>query len=246
LSVSSVGNSVILQHADLTQTAVSFFTIDDPVTGSRADPSIHLHTENCAQREMLEACIATRFARQYGARVDRFLPFLLSMTASRRLGAVVGLRPARQARLFLEQYLDSPVEQAISRVFHTPVDRSQVVEIGNLAAVMPGIAPLLFAVLAIVLRDAGARWVVCTATPRVRTMLAGLRLPSRAICTADPVVLGDDVRDWGSYYSSRPQVIAGDAEIAARRIESHRSLSPFVHALAEPIDRIVSTLRTAG
>ena len=52
--------------------------------------------------------------------------------------AVVGLRPAMQGALFLEQYLDAPACQMIAARSGVPVRREQVIEVGNLAALAPG------------------------------------------------------------------------------------------------------------
>jgi len=154
-------------------------------------PCINLDSIGSAGRQKLEACIAQRFDQQYNARINQFMPYLLSLTESSQLGAVVGMRLAGESELFLQRYLDAPVEQAISRVFQQPIDRAQVVEIGNLAATVPGTASVLFAVLATVLHQAGIRWVVCTATPQVKAMLDNMQFPSRTICTA--------VGRWNNY-----------------------------------------------
>jgi len=206
--------------------------------------SLSLDDVNSAGRQELEAFVAGKFEHQHGARIDHFLPYLLGLRRSDRPGAVVGLRPADESELFVERYLDVPVEQAISQAFMTPVDRLRVVEIGNLAASMPGTACALFAVLAIVLHQAGFRWVVCTATPQVMTMLNRIQFPSRVICEADAACLGDDASSWGDYYASRPQVIVGDTEAAAYRVASDRALSASTFRLAQSISRIAATLRT--
>ena len=209
-------------------------------------PSIGLDSACSAGRGALEACIADKFARQYGAKIEQFLPFLLSLDVAGQLGAVAGLRLAGQSDLFLEQYLDVPVEQAVSKEFRTPVDRAQIVEIGNLASAAPGSAALLFSLLPAILHEAGIRWVVCTATPQVQAMLGKLQFPSQTICTADPDVLGDKQADWGSYYASRPDVIVGDVELAVKRAATNRSVSALMHALAAPISRIATALKSAG
>jgi len=143
--------------------------------------TIKLVTRTSRGRHDLEARIAAQFARKYGARIDAFLPYLVNLGIEGRHGAVVGLWPAREAPLFLERYLQAPIEQAISRAFHTPVSRDQVVEVGNLAAAVPGAVAMLFGILATILHEAGMRWVVCTATPRVRSILDDLDLPSRTL-----------------------------------------------------------------
>ncbi|MEJ2129533.1 MAG: thermostable hemolysin [Woeseiaceae bacterium] len=186
--------------------------------GPDADASIRGDIENR---------IAATFANRYGAKIDHFLPYLLRLSAS-------------------EQYLDVPIEQAVSREFRTPVDRAQIVEIGNLASLVQGSATLLFALLPAILRAAGMRWVVCTATPQVLAMLGKLQFPVRTICTADPDLLGDDKDNWGSYYSNRPRVIVGDVQTAVRQASKSRATFALRQALGAPIHQIAATLRSAG
>ncbi len=180
-------------------------------------PALRLEQPGAADRVLLERRIAAMFARQYRARIEHFLPLLVSLDLAGQSGAIAGLRCAGDARLFMEQYLDSSVEQAVSRSFREPVDRSQIVEIGNLVSVLPGAASMLFAVLPELLDDAGVRWVVCTATPQVRAMLHKLGFQTRTLGKADPAVLGEQADAWGTYYESRPTVIAGDVRMAVRQ-----------------------------
>lgn len=205
--------------------------------------SLCLDPEDSAKRQALETAIADKFEHEYGAQIHEFLPFLLSLSEGDQLGAVLGLRPARQAALFLEQYLTRPVEQAISQAYWTPVDRNQVVEIGNLAAAAPGSACALFAILASVLDRAGVRWVVCTATPQVKAMLEKMGFPSRKIGIADPECLGDQANRWGNYYASHPQIIVGDTRLAAQTLASNPSMAALTEGLAKPIADIAASLR---
>lgn len=207
--------------------------------------SLRLDSKGSDERQKLEACIAQKFERDYSARIQQFLPYLLSLSTGDQLGAVLGLRAARQSSLFLEQYLPDRIEQSIARAFLTPVDRGQIVEIGNLASAIPGTACILFAVLASVLQQAGFRWVVCTATPRVHEMLGKLQFPSRSIGIADPACLGPEARKWGDYYASCPQIIAGDARVAAQQVASDPSLALLSRRFAKPIGEIAASLKAS-
>lgn len=219
----------------------------NPAAGDTRSAALALRLETAAspRRAALERCVANRFARQYGAHIEHFLPLLFSLDIGNRPRAVAGLRSARQSRLFLEHYLDLPVEQAVSRAFRIPVDRGQIVEIGNLVSVAAGASSILFGLLAMLLDEAGVRWVTCTATPRVREMLDRLDFPSTAICVADPHALGNARSAWGSYYDSRPIVIAGDARIAAARVASNLPLGALRRSFGRAFDDIASSLQTA-
>jgi hypothetical protein len=144
---------------------------------------------------------------------------------------IAGLRPARDETLYLENYLECLAEQAVSRVFKTPVDREQIVEIGNLVSSESGASYLMFSVLAPLLRVAGFRWVMCTATAQVEGMLNKMGLAPQRICVASAARLGDAAANWGSYYESQPHVIAGDLGLAASRIGSQPHLSAFIDGL---------------
>jgi len=196
-------------------------------------------------RQRLEACIARKFDSQYGAKIEHFLPYLLSLNDYTQLDAVVGIRLAAESRLFLEQYLDTRVEQAISRAVHGPVDRGQVVEIGNLAAAVPGTASLLFALLAIVLDRAGVRWVACTATPQVQAMFDKLNFTTHTLCQAEAAALEDGDQEWGDYYDSLPTVTIGDTCVAANVARANPAVRELECRLAGPINQAAAALRAA-
>ncbi len=208
--------------------------------------SFDLVQPQSAERDELEMSIKTRFERTYGAQLRQFLPNLLRLGVAEALGAVVGIQPASSAELFLEQYLEQPIEQAIAQTFQTPVDRAQVVEIGNLAANVPGQAYALFAVLATVLSCAGYRWVACTATPQVEAMLGKMSFSSRTLCSADASCLQEGSSDWGDYYASKPRVIVGDVRLAAAQVAKQPELAALVRQLRRPILRMAADLKRAG
>jgi hypothetical protein len=86
--------------------------------------------------------------------------------------ARLGMRPAASApELFLEQYLDRPVEQEIAARANCPVGRDGIVEICNLAADQRGASRHLFVLLTAVLAAASYRWIVFTATPQVEKLI---------------------------------------------------------------------------
>lgn len=204
--------------------------------------SFDLVQEQSTERRQLESSITRKFERVYGAHLSHFLPELLRLGVSDELGAVVGIRPAGSGALFLEQYLDQPVEQPIARAFKTPVDRAQVIEIGNLAAEVPGMAYALFAVLATVLSRAGYRWVACTATPQVELMLSRMRFSSRTLCNADPARLEEGFADWGDYYASKPRVIVGDVRRAAAQVGKNREMRALVRHFEPQIAQMAANL----
>jgi hypothetical protein len=221
-------------------------------TAAHRQPNAHqalglaVVSEQAPERRQLEAAIADKFHTAYGAQLSNFLPQLMRLSVAGELGAIVGIRPASSGELFLEQYLDIPVQQAVAAQFRTPVDRDQIVEIGNLAATIPGLAYSLFAILATVLDRAGYRWVACTATPQVAAMLARMQFSSKTISGADPARLAAGCADWGKYYASRPQVIVGDTREAARTVAGNRDMAVLLHQLEGPISHMAKSLKRAA
>ena len=163
-----------------------------------------------AQRADLEGFIARRFERAYGASLTHFLPHLLGLhDAEGRWLAAIGYAGAAEAPLFLEQYLDAPVEDILARKLGRPVARESVVEVGNLAAVRAGLARVLIPALAKRLRRHGFEVAVFTATRELRNAFGRLRLGPLVLAPADPARLREGAADWGSYYAHAPTVMGG-------------------------------------
>ena len=166
--------------------------------------------ETHPSRAQFEDFIAARFGRAYGARVTHFLPHLLGVRDGLgRWQAAAGYAAADGGRLFLEQYLQSPVEQALAEKLGRPMARHGIVEVGNLAAVSAGMARLLIPQLARHLHRLGYRWVVFTATRALRNSFLRLGLRPLPIAPADPARLPDGGASWGAYYEQDPMVMAG-------------------------------------
>nr|WP_322940041.1 thermostable hemolysin [Pseudomonas sp. s4] len=181
---------------------------------------LHLAAPGSARRAALEGFIRQRFEQQHGARIHHFMPCLFGLEnpAGQLLGAV-GVRSAGSGTLFLERYLDQPVEQAIgARLGLSQPGRGELVEVGNLAADSPGAARLLIVALTDLLVALGFRWVTFTGTPPLLNSFQRLGLTPIALGEADPTRMGAELADWGSYYDSRPLVMAGDIHGGHQRL----------------------------
>ena len=181
---------------------------------------LHLASPGSARRAALEQFIRQRFEQQHGARIRHFMPCLFSLEnqAGQLLGAV-GVRSAGSGPLFLERYLDEPIQNAIgARLGHTEPDRDELVEVGNLAADSPGAARLLIVALTDLLVALGFRWVTFTGTATLLNSFQRLGLAPIALGEADPARMGEELVDWGRYYDSRPWVMAGDIHGGHQRL----------------------------
>lgn len=175
-------------------------------------------------RAQLQSFVRSRFAAIYGASVQHFMPELLGLRQADALQAVVGLRPAMQGALFLEQYLDAPACQMIAARSGVPVRREQVIEVGNLAALTPGGARMLIVALTHYLAAQGYRWVVFTGTAMLLNSFQRLALSPVDLGLADPARLGEGPAEWGSYYATRPRVMAGYIPEGLAQLERRRVL----------------------
>ncbi|WP_308365595.1 MULTISPECIES: thermostable hemolysin [unclassified Microbulbifer] len=196
----------------------------DPVRPpAAASHSFELTTAGDAGRAAVEAYIAQKFAATYGARIHSFLPQLLSLHRGGVIDAALGLRRADSGALFLEQYLDRPVERQLAAAAGRPVARSDIVEIGNLVSTSRGSSQMLFLMLAELFAEARVNWAIFTATPEVHKLLSRLTADQIVLCVADGGRLGAQLQNWGSYYDTCPAVTAIDVT-ASREILLQRPL----------------------
>jgi hypothetical protein len=164
------------------------------------------------ERARCEAFVADVYGRRYGARITHFLPLLLGLGAGGAgLQGVIGARPgSRPGELFLEQYLDRPVERVLSGRLRRGVRRDELVEVGNLASAGGRLGPALITTLASWLDGAGMPWAVFTATTGLRTLFGRLGIPLVDLGGAPAERVGRRLADWGSYYETAPRVVAAE------------------------------------
>ncbi|MEJ2530061.1 MAG: thermostable hemolysin [Gammaproteobacteria bacterium] len=166
------------------------------------------HAQHSEEWRSAGEFIRANFAEHYQARIRELPSTLVAIqNACGETTAVSGLRYGVSERLFLEQYLDGPIENYLGSA--GKVDRSRIVEICNLAAPTPGQVRYLLIALGTYLHSAGYEWVVCTAIGSLCNTLARMSFAPVILGMADPARLGAAAADWGSYYAKRPRVIAG-------------------------------------
>lgn len=164
-----------------------------------------------AERRRVEAMIRQTYAQTYGGDIAITHPTLMSLQdADGRILAGVGFRPAGSGPLFLETYLDSPVERLIPGA---PA-RERLVEIGNLAAAEAGASYLLFMALAAYLHGQGFEKAVVTATRPLRRLFRNIGFDGVELGQARADRVGNAAA-WGSYYANDPRVVCGDVAFGA-------------------------------
>jgi hypothetical protein len=176
------------------------------------------------ERDELEAFVSAAFRRRHDATVATFMPTLLSFRdRGGGLRGVVGLRAAVPQPLYLEQYLEQPIEAAIAQATGDAVRREQVVEVGNLAGANCRAAMRMVAQLPAFLLARDYRWIVFTATSTVRGILQGFGAPLVELARADGARVASGPDQWGRYYANDPRVLVG-------YLPASRSVPGFSHA----------------
>lgn len=186
-------------------------------------------------RARVEAFIQAVYAERYGATVTAFAPTLVTWESSSpvgdgsragadapaSIGAAAGYRTAIEP-LFLERYLDEPVQGLLSPP--QAVARSGIVEVGHLTSARPGDGRRLIVALAAHLADCQAEWVVSTVTAELRQIVVRLGLAAVALAPARAERLGADAATWGTYFTHQPIVMAGHLPTALRGLRRRGGL----------------------
>jgi hypothetical protein len=165
-------------------------------------------------RQEVEQFIMDIYKNSYDADIKVHYPILMSVRdKDGKILAATGFRPAQDETLFLEQYLNAPVEE----ILETP--RSQIVEIGNLASKGGGASLYLFAALSAYLNHNSYSKAVVTSTDFLekRFRLMGL-FPIRH-AKANPELLLCEGENWGNYYDTEPHVISGSVAQGYKRLQ---------------------------
>lgn len=191
----------------------------------RARSALRVHEPGSAGRAEVERFAATVYRERFGAELRQFAPRLVSLhDAHGERVAVAGYRAAHPGALFLERYLDAPVQSLLPASEGRAAQRERIVEVGHLCATRAGEGRHLIALLAVHLAAQGFEWVVSTLTLELRHLLLRMGVTPLALGVADPALLGAQAAHWGSYYEHRPLVLAGRLDAAlpmlARRREA--------------------------
>ena len=139
--------------------------------------------------------------------------------------AGLGYRRASDGGVFLESYLDAPVEVEVGEALGRRVARCDIVEIGNFAADNAFVMLELWGAAANDLAGS-SEIAVATLTAPLRRIFTRIGLPFVPICPARAERLDRSAHEWGSYYRQDPQVCAGiiaDGQAAIARWHSRRA-----------------------
>ncbi|MDR2856983.1 MAG: thermostable hemolysin [Novosphingobium sp.] len=171
--------------------------------------------------------LCERYSTAFGADIVPGFETFLSSQAEKRPVAALGYRRAGPVPLFLEAYLDAPAERLASAALGRSVLRSQIIEIGNFAAVNGHTMIRLWGAAANDLAGAG-EVAIATLTRPLRHMFARIGVPIIELAPAHRERLGSSAGIWGCYYELDPCVCVGIIADGQRAINAfltrrHRS-----------------------
>ena len=199
--------------ADATAAMASPALSPDPVrlraprAAARLRPEIKLYVAGTAGRARVERYIWQRYADRFEADVQDWFPRLVTLESGGDILAAAGYRSAED-RLFLEQYLHAPVEHSLAR--HEPgLQRKDIVEAGQFAAMHAGAGRLLMPLMARHLLDEGFQWAVSTVTQELHHLFLRMGMHPLPMASAQAERLEPDYPGtWGTYYDHAPVVVA--------------------------------------
>lgn len=179
--------------------------------------SLPVIQEPCADSKIRQF-IANTFLHHYDATIESYCDRLIGVCSQQgSMLAAAGYNLAEEGPLFLEQYLDVPLEQHVQQQLGLDIARSEIAEVGNLAALQAGGTRMLIELMTQRLHQEGRRWVAFTATKSLINSFHRMGL--------SPVILGparpERVKNpsaWGSYYLQNPQVAIGDIQLGHARL----------------------------
>ncbi len=185
---------------------------------AQSETTLHLCRENDPERPQVEAFIRAVYAQRYGAQVRHFTPVLAFLRDASGIIAAAGYREAHASPLFLERYLDAPVETLLGAGNGLAPERKSIVEVGHLAATRAGEGRRLILMLSAHLAQQEFLWVVSTLTRELRMLFLRIGVTPVTLGVAHPAALGDEATHWGTYYEHSPLVLAGHLPQAMRRL----------------------------
>ena len=181
-------------------------------------PVMSVHGFDDEGRGEVESFIRRVYAERFGADVQHFAPVLVCLRDAEGIVAAAGYRHAQQGPLFLERYLDAPVESLLKSNPAAAPSRQGIVEVGHLASIRAGEGRRLILLLGPHLATLGFQWVVSTLTVELRRLFIRIGVTPLTLGAADPAKLGGEASQWGSYYDHRPLVLAGNLPQAVRQL----------------------------
>ena len=189
----------------------------------KPQPSLTLVWRGSENYELIARHIAGIYQRTYGADIEVTYPLLIGFVdANANPVAALGVRCAvDESPLFLERYLNQTAEVCLQSITGKRVSRLTIAEVGNMASTGKGDILMLLYGLACHLDCEGMSHILFTGTTLLQRYLHSLGLYPHVLAEADPTRLGTNAKNWGTYYATRPKVMAGSVPAFRAGLENY-------------------------
>lgn len=157
--------------------------------------------------------IKDKFKNQYNADISITYPYIASIKDYTGILCAAGFRFAKNEKLFLEQYLDCPIENKIG------VERSKIVEIGNLAVDDFTKLFQFLSEISVFLIDNEVDIVCITATEKLSRILQRRDIKGHILTDAKQDSLQTSDENWGAYYATKPKVYTFSLKENIKKLE---------------------------
>jgi hypothetical protein len=201
---------------------------------------IQLASAGSKNRNEIEAFIKQGFTKAYNAKISITTPHLLALSNG-NYKAALGIRSGHD-KLFLEQYLSGTIEQQDFFVEHN-IKRLDIVEISHLFSNAKRFTIPLFMVTAVSLFYLNYKYLVFSGTEKVIKLICNAGVSKILIGKADHNKIATSTDDWGSYYSTNPQIIAVSLSEVMSLITKQPLYTKMFQSLNGQIAKICQQLR---
>lgn len=181
--------------------------------------SVLIAKHNHPKYQEIQAFIQKEYLKYFNAQISVDMPILVAYYESGILVGAMGLRPAVNNILFLEQYLEKPIEACVANLSGIPVKRNTILEVGNLALKDKQVASFVIPTFMSVVYEMKYTWCALSATNEIARLFENLGLKSSVLAMCDPTKIVQDDNDWGTYYSYEPKVIVGNLDDVKHRMK---------------------------
>lgn len=192
------------------------------------------------QRNEIEQFIKKGFSKSYQAKVSVTMPHLLAL-CNGTYKAALGIRSGNDD-LFIEQYISGVIEQQPLFVENN-ITRKDIVEIGHLFSNNQRFTIPLFMITAVSLFYMNYKYMVFSGTEKVINLMAKSGVHCTHLCDAHENKIKSSIDEWGSYYTTNPQVIAVSLLDVIALIGQHPTYQEMFQSLDKQIAHTCQQLR---
>lgn len=214
--------------------------------GGAAESSLKLALLHAADpgAQAARCFIEARYLDIFGSHAPvRYANLLVLRDKDGKTAAALGIRRASKESLFLEQYLDVTVEQAVAATSGPATGRDSIVELGAFAAVSSRAATYLVCAMAAYMQHQGFSHALVTSTGRLRRLFALFDFDLRILGDASKDALPDRGESWGLYYDDAPRVLAGSVQHCFEAVLRERNRQ-VIRSRRDIIDALILQART--